>query len=251
MLNNGWPSLHWNQFDYYFHPGGSFFGTKTGARVEHVAYDYAHKEIWLINHSLSQKGSRTIEAELIDLNGQVLWSHNVTTDTETNSAKKVVDVDNMDKIKDVAFLRLQLTQGRKTLSRNVYWLGKQVDALNWANSTWYTTPVTDYVDYTALGTMKPANVTMRVGRVSGAPHLPGTKEWSVVLENHSEVAAFFISLNLVDAEGSDVTPVLWSDNYVTLWPHEKLTLTAAEWGSRGASIHVKGVNVKAVDVRLH
>jgi exo-1,4-beta-D-glucosaminidase len=71
------------------------------------------------------------------------------------------------------------------------------------------------------------------------------------MENRSEVPAFFISLNLVDAHGSDVTPVLWSDNYVTLWPHEKLTLTAGEWGSNGASIQVKGVNVKAMDVRLH
>ena len=30
MLNNAWPSLHWNQFDYYLHPGGSYFGTKVG-----------------------------------------------------------------------------------------------------------------------------------------------------------------------------------------------------------------------------
>jgi exo-1,4-beta-D-glucosaminidase len=27
MLNNAWPSLHWNQFDYYLHPAGSYFGT--------------------------------------------------------------------------------------------------------------------------------------------------------------------------------------------------------------------------------
>jgi exo-1,4-beta-D-glucosaminidase len=128
-----------------------------------------HKDIWLINHSLDQKGPRTIEVELIDLDGQVLSSRTATTDTVPNSSKKVVDVENIDKIKDVAFLRLRLTQGRKTLSRNVYWLGKQVDALNWANSTWYTTPVTDYVDYTALGNMKPADVTAQVGSVHGEP----------------------------------------------------------------------------------
>lgn len=125
MLNNGWPSLHWNQFDYYFHPNGAFFGTKTGARIEHIAYNYVHKDVWLINHSLDQNGRRTIEVDLIDLKGRVLLKRTVTIDTLPNSAKKVADIGNINKIKDVGFLRLRLLQGRKTLSRNIYWLGSQ------------------------------------------------------------------------------------------------------------------------------
>ncbi|KAL3953042.1 hypothetical protein ACCO45_012985 [Purpureocillium lilacinum] len=183
MLNNGWPSLHWNQFDYYLHPGGSYFGTKTGSRVEHVAYDYVHKEVWLINHSLNQKGRRSVEIELIDLEGRVLSSKTVNADTVVNGAKTIAAVDKVDEIKDVGFLRLKLTHGGKTLSRNVYWLGKQIDALNWANSTWYSTPVSDYVDYTALGGMKSADVAVKVSGKTGESR-------SVVLENRSKVPAF-------------------------------------------------------------
>lgn len=40
MLVNAWPSLHWNQFDNYLYPAGSYFGTKVGARLEHVSYNY-------------------------------------------------------------------------------------------------------------------------------------------------------------------------------------------------------------------
>lgn len=41
MLNNAWPSLHWNLFDYYLRPAGSYFGTKVAGRMEHVVFDYA------------------------------------------------------------------------------------------------------------------------------------------------------------------------------------------------------------------
>ncbi|KAJ6443456.1 glycosyl hydrolase [Purpureocillium lavendulum] len=253
MLNNGWPSLHWNQFDYYFHPGGSFFGTKTGARLEHVAYDYVHRDVWLINHSLDQQGRRSVEVELIDLDGRVLSTKTVHADTVANAPQKVADVDGLDKIKDVGLLRLRLTRGKgeaeggeggaTTLSRNVYWLGRRVDGLDWANSTWYSTPVSEYADYTALSRMERADVAVKVGGAGG-------KTRTVVLENRSSVPAFFVGLNLVDAQGDDVVPVLWSDNYVTLWPHEKLSLTVEDWGGRGAAIQAKGVNVEGMKVNL-
>ncbi|UNI15623.1 Exo-1,4-beta-D-glucosaminidase [Purpureocillium takamizusanense] len=246
MLNNGWPSLHWNQFDYYLHPGGSYFGTKTGSRVEHVAYDYVHKQVWLINHSLGQRGRRSVEIELIDLQGRVLSSKTVSAETAVNGAKTIAAVDKVvDGIKDVGFLRLRLMthDGKTTLSRNVYWLGKQVDALDWGNSTWYSTPVSDYVDYTALSGMKKADVAVKVGHEQ-------QQQRAVVLENRSGVPAFFVSLNLVDAQGEDVTPVGWSDNYVTLWPHETLSLTVDDWEGRGAAVRVKGVNVDAAEVKL-
>ena len=28
MLNNAWPSIHWNLYDYYLKPAGSYFGAK-------------------------------------------------------------------------------------------------------------------------------------------------------------------------------------------------------------------------------
>lgn len=56
---------------------------------------------------------------------------------------------------------------------------------------------------------------------------------TVTLENRSPVPAVFIRLNLVHqtrsatpghSKWAHVTPVKWSDNYVTLWPHEKMVL---------------------------
>lgn len=56
---------------------------------------------------------------------------------------------------------------------------------------------------------------------------------TVTLGNRSSFPAVFVRLNLVHQSRSatpghskwaHVTPVKWSDNYVTLWPHEKMVL---------------------------
>ena len=40
MLNNAWPSLHWNLFDWYLEPNGSTFGAKKANEPLHVQYSY-------------------------------------------------------------------------------------------------------------------------------------------------------------------------------------------------------------------
>jgi exo-1,4-beta-D-glucosaminidase len=250
MLNNAWPSLHWNQFDHYLRPAGSYFGTKTGSRFEHVAYDYFGQGIWLINHSLDRIGERTIEVELMDLEGNVLSTQTVLDSTKPNISRKIAKVEGLDQIKNVAFLRLKLSRGDKVISRNVYWLGTQIDELQWDNSTWYYTPVTSYVDYTALSDMKAADVSVTVSDAKCQPHTPDVKAKKVVLENNSDIPAFFVSLNLVDRDGADVVPVLWSDNYVTLWPYEKLSLTVGQWDEKAVAVEIKGVNVKADTTKI-
>ncbi|TQV96748.1 glycosyl hydrolase [Cordyceps javanica] len=275
MLNNAWPSLHWNQFDYYMRPAGSYFGSKTGARLEHVAYDPVGRGVWLINHSLDRRGARAVTADLVDMRGRTLSRQTLAASTEPNASRRIGTVRGLDAIEDVAFLRLTLSDnttntsssssssssssGRgKTLSRNVYWLarGGGVDELDWANSTWYHTPVTRYADYTALGAMEAAQVRVTVGSPStcGGVRTEGggvVRRRRVTLENTSGVPAFFVSLNLVDGAGADVTPVLWSDNYVTLWPNETLRLTVGQWDDdRAGAVEMKGFNVKAARVAL-
>ncbi|ATY64671.1 Glycoside hydrolase [Cordyceps militaris] len=250
MLNNAWPSLHWNQFDYYLRPAGSYFGTKTGARLEHVAYDHATHAVWLINHALDRRGARTVQADVVDARGKTLLARQtMTASTRPNASRKIGTVRGLDGFRDVVFLRLTLSRGRRVLSRNVYWLAPGVDVLDWNNSTWYHTPVAQYVDYTPLSRLLgPASVTVTVGAVAAAQE--GVAERAVTLENRSGVPAFFVSLNLVDAAGVDVLPVLWSDNYVTLWPKETLTLTVGQWDDRARAVEMKGFNVKAATVKF-
>ncbi|KAK7429099.1 hypothetical protein QQZ08_004314 [Neonectria magnoliae] len=247
MLNSAWPNLHWNQFDHYLHPAGSYFGSKVGLRQEHVAYDYVRKCVWIINHSLDREGPRKIKVELIDLNGHVLGSEvTLSVRTRPNTAKNAGKLSIITKIKDVAFLRLILVDEKETvLSRNVYWLGTSVDKLDWENSTWYHTPVTEFPDLSALRKMQKAKLTLKLVKCISSN---GTRV--LKLENTSSVPAFFIRLHLVDEHGSDVNPVIWSDNYVTLWPKEKMLLTVSYPENKLGRVEMSGGNIKPSEISL-
>ncbi|KAH7027588.1 family 2 glycoside hydrolase [Microdochium trichocladiopsis] len=266
MLNNAWPSLHWNLFDYYLRPAGSYFGAKVGARVEHVAYNYVDKTVHIINHSIDVEASRRVEIDVIGTDGKVLYNTSAVVNTEPNSSKQISSIANaLDAVSDVVFLRLVLKDDQgAVLSRNVYWLSPTIDTLDWDESTWYYTPVTEFADLKALTELEPADVTVTLdtapmpkrSTVSLHEQTPNQHQirdihdgtLTVVLENKSEVPAFFIRMNLVDAEGEDVLPVFWSDNYVTLWPHEKVELQVR--GDGAAAIQVSGGNVASRHILL-
>ncbi|EFQ96883.1 exo-beta-D-glucosaminidase [Nannizzia gypsea CBS 118893] len=239
MLNPAWPNLHWALFDYYLKPMASYFGTKTGARIEHAVFDYREKVVYLINHSLSRSGARSVTADLIDIDGKSM-GHSITkANTIPLRSQKLSNISGLDKVKDVAFLRLLLKDNTgKALSRNVYWLPQKEDVLDWGNSTWYHTPVTKYADLKSLSKLRKANVNVDVS-------IHGRKKLRVTLQNRSSHPAFFIRLSLLDkATGDEVTPVFWEDNYVTLWPHERLVLEVTYPRTNKVELEVSGYNVE-------
>lgn len=138
LLNSAWPNLHWNLFDYYLHPAGSFFGAKTGSRLEHAAYDYAHKTVSIINRFKDRQGPRTLELHVIDLDGVHVLNKTVPLVTKPNSSSTLLKVKELKKIKDMVLLRLVLKDSDQNsiLSRNVYWLSKKSDKLKWRKSNW-------------------------------------------------------------------------------------------------------------------
>ncbi|PGH08486.1 hypothetical protein AJ79_05975 [Helicocarpus griseus UAMH5409] len=247
MLNSAWPNMHWSLFDYYLKPIGSTLGAKVGTKVEHIAYDYNESALYIINHSLVNSGKRSIWIDVVDISGTSLAQDKHSADTQPNSSKKIVaNVPGIDKIRDVAFLKLELRdeEEQTLLSRNVYWLPKTLDVLDWDNSTWYHTPVTSYSDFTALENLAPASVKLSVQ--------PGGKGSAhITLENESDIPAFFMRLNAL-ASNTEFAPIFWSDNYVTLFPHEKMELSVESPGLRceGESnvvVEVAGFNVEKIN----
>jgi exo-1,4-beta-D-glucosaminidase len=247
MLNNAWPSLHWNQFDYYLHPAGAYFGTKIANRVEHVAFDYFNNFIWVINRSLEKSGPRSVHIELVDLKGQQIFRQIIHFSTEPNKSQNVGDISkSIEEIKDVAVLRLSLVDDDKDLllSRNTYWLSKQNDKVDWTSTTWYFADVKQSANYTALSKMDRATITLSFsgGGTSG--------KWKLVVKNTTPVPAVFVQLNLVDKNGDDVAPLVWSDNYFTLLPYEEIEVELVDWSTKGTIVEVKGKNIEASRAQL-
>ncbi|KAM5486502.1 putative exo-1,4-beta-D-glucosaminidase [Microsporum audouinii] len=249
MLNPAWPNLHWALFDYYLKPMASYFGTKTGTRVEHAVFDYQQQAVYLINHSLLKSGPRSVTVDLIDRDGKPMSHSVVKTNTIPLKSKKLSKVHGLDRNKDVAFLRLLLKDATdKVLSRNVYWLPQMEDVLDWDNSTWYHTPVTKYADMKSLNKLHKADVYVNIGR--GREVSPGRVKAHVTLRNKSSHPAFFMRLSLLDkAKEDEVTPVFWEDNYVTLWPNEELELYVIYARTGRIELEVSGYNVEKIIVR--
>ena len=116
--------------------------------------------------------------------------------TEPNTSKCVVRAPRIPRVNNVAFLRLVLNGADgDVLSRNVYWLLKSLDVLEWGHSSWYHTPVKPYADTTALQSLEATKVITIVAKVV-AQSMP------VTLENQSNFPTLFIRLSLVDGQAN-------------------------------------------------
>jgi exo-1,4-beta-D-glucosaminidase len=77
--------------------------------------------------------------------------------------------------------------------------------------------------------------------------------FSVTLENRGTTVAFFMRMTLRQTEGGPpLAPVFWDDNYLTLRPGARRTVTvsAALPSARGAAVvELEGVNVARVTAR--
>ena len=251
MLNNAWPSLHWNLFDYYLHPGGSYFGTKAAlGNLETAVFNYHSRDVYYTSRALSVTGSkvRHLSIEIIDLASTTVYQDLNTTyanlTAEANTSNLITHISALQNITSVVLLRLTLTSPAQPdpLSRNTYWLAPQTDTLEWDNSTWYHTPVSSFSNLTTLSTMTPAKIVVR------------GKGRSIQIENTSDVPAVFIRLNLVDEKGEDVVPVVWETNYFTLWPRESYDVAVdagAEWDVGDLRVVADGRNVERRMVRLN
>lgn len=120
----------------------------------------------------------------------------------------------------------------------------------------YYTPVRKYADYTSVNEIQPADVSISATMDNG-----NRRSVTVTLENRSAFPAVFIRLNLVhqnkDAtpghfKWAHVTPVKWSDNYVTLWPHEKMNLSVevVDGAENPHMLLVHGKNVHETEIPI-
>lgn len=192
----------------------------------------------------SAKSTRAVDISIIDLSGETIVEDRSTALTSPNGSRRLKHIDALDNITEVVLLRMNLgtTGSADLLSRNVYWVAPQIDALDWDNSTWYHTPVTSFSDFTALEKMEDAAIVVR------------GKGKSIQLENTSDVPAVFIRLNLVDAQGKDVVPVIWETNYITLWPRESYDIAVSTDSGLSVDdlrVEIEGRNVKGRTVRLN
>ena len=249
MLNNAWPSLHWHLYDYYLNPAGAYFGAKKANEPLHIQYSYDTRAVVLVNQTLTGQHALNASVRVRDLDGSVRYDkHFEAIELAGNRALQLTTLPQLAGLSSTYFVELSLEGAHKQLiSRNVYWLSTRPDQLDWEHSNWYLTPVSQYADLTALQSLPAA-----MSEVYASTRREGNDDVTTVtlsVPGSAKTVALFQHLS-IRRHGDSVAPILWSDNDVTLWPGQSLTLTAryAAQGSTMPMVQVSGWNVSKHDV---
>ncbi|NII10172.1 glycoside hydrolase family 2 [Oleiagrimonas sp. C23AA] len=246
MLNNAWPSLHWHLYDYFMNPGGAYFGAQKANEPVHIQYAYDTGAIVLVNQTRTAEQGLRARIRVRNLDGSVRYQRQLAhLDLAASQVRQVATVPALKGLSRTYFVELELTGANgRPVSRNVYWLSTRADTLDWAHSNWYTTPLRQYADLSALQSLPVATsqVHATLRRANGEQVIRVT----LTVPRSSKAVALFQHVAIRRAaDGALALPILWNHNDVTLWPGESVTLTARYGGPAMAApvVEVDGWNV--------
>jgi exo-1,4-beta-D-glucosaminidase len=243
MLNNAWPSLIWHLYDWYLRPGGGYFGTKKACEPLHVQYSYDDRSVVVVNSLDRAFTGHKVTARVYTLSLKERFAKTAPVTIAADGVARVFTIPALRGLSDAYFLRLSLKDSAgKLVSDNFYWLSTKPDVSDWSKTNGRYTPIQSYADFTALARLPRTSVTLRSrSEVVGADEVE-----RITVQNTGKALAFFLRVS-VEADGRDVAPVIWSDNYMSLMPAERRELTATvhrrDLRGAAAKVRVSGWNV--------
>jgi exo-1,4-beta-D-glucosaminidase len=234
MLNSGWTSLHWQLFDAYLDQNGAYYGAKKANEPLHIQYSYDTKSVVVVNSDHAAAANLTASVQLYNVDGTQKFSRRKAGLSVAGDGAKAtaLTIGQVSGLSPTYLAKLVLTDAAgKEVSRNVYWLSTKPDTIDWANNDWYYAPTTSYADLSGLNNLPAATIGATVSSAGpgySVPNADGTTTTTVKLTNTTagKAPAFAVDAHVVGADGTPVLPVRWTDNQVSLWPGESVTLTA-------------------------
>jgi exo-1,4-beta-D-glucosaminidase len=246
MLNNAWPSMIWHLYDYYLDTGGGFFGAKKALEPIHVQYSYDDHSVYVVNSTYSPTPELFVTAKVFDSNLKELTSKKTSLTVEADAPKQALSLPNSIFSKDgVYFVQLELKNKQgEIVSRNFYWVPAKLTTWDWSKTEYTYTPAIEEENMQALRSLPQAKLDAKATRT-----LSGV---AVTLHNPSKNLAFQVAVAAQKGNGEDITPALWSDNYVELMPGESLTLngTIPESLVAQTSVVISGWNISRIVLPL-
>jgi exo-1,4-beta-D-glucosaminidase len=232
MLNNHWPSFFGHLFDYYFKQGGGYFGAKKGLQPVSVVWDYyatndrSKAHIYAVNQQAEPLNNVSVSVRFYNLDGvQKHLSEAKNLNVPANSSLEALTVARVPGLSSVYFVRCQMTDATgKVLAENVYWESPTGDDLGPAsNDSQFQAKWARLEDMTALNTMPSARVAI-AGTYEQAN---GETRAHIRISNDSKHVAFFVRAEITgNADGPEILPIRYDDNYITVFPHESRTIEA-------------------------
>ena len=223
---NPWTALRGQMYDCYLDPNGGLFGLHHANEPLHVMCNPADGMLMVVNNTFRPCHDLMVQARTYDGAGRDSLVFQWFVDVSPSCVQKIDTITRFVKTgfrAEGGFLNLRLLDAsRRALSGNLYWFPD-------SNG-----------QYTALQHMADARVRAHARRAGD--------RIEVTIENPAGgPLAFFLRLSLVSASTHKrILPVFTSDNYVSVLPGERQTISiepARPGGSDTPLVSVKGWNV--------
>ncbi len=243
MYNSAWPKLWWQLFDYYLMPNGAFYGTKKACEPLHLIYNYANKNIILANLSYNDYIDLKAKVTVYNLDLKKVFSKEYSLSINQDENKSVCSLNELTGLSTTYFVDLRLSDKTgKEVSNNFYCLSTKEDVLDYQNNEWYVTPTKEHGDLTLLNNLPEAKVTAKDSYSLKDDKMIVTIE----INNTSPELALLVNLNLRDKKSGDsILPIFLDDNYFSLLPDEKRTITGwFNYKDQKPYVEVSGWNIK-------
>jgi exo-1,4-beta-D-glucosaminidase len=244
MFNKGWFSLHWQLFDFFYRPGPAYFATKKADEITHIAWDYGglnggQGTVYVTNDDYNTHSGLTATVDVLNFNLSSAYHNTFAVTAGPASSTAVVKLPTIANLSTTYFINLRLTDSsNNVVSRNFYWYSTTADAVKNA-CKWYYCGASKSANMTSLATLPMITVTHTDS--------VGANAVNTTLTNSNSSLAFLVRARVLDNAGTELLPVWWTDNYITLLPGESRTLTASYFNNAappsGATVHLDGFNI--------
>jgi exo-1,4-beta-D-glucosaminidase len=257
MMNNPWPSFFGHLFDDYFKQDGGFFGAKKGLRPLNVVWDYyatgdrSQAKLYVVNQTSEARNNLKVALEFFNLDGSRHYFTQIGGfSIAPNSSHEAMTVPRVPNLAPTHLVRAALmTATGEVLAENVYWESTTDDDLGDAkNDEQFKTNLAKWADMSALNTMPRSDLDVSA-QVSDSN---GQKQVTITLANPANRVAFFVRAEVTrGADGNEILPITYNDNYITVFPHETRTIVARFDDTRSGpaparlppALRVEGYNV--------
>ncbi|MCA9436882.1 MAG: hypothetical protein KC978_13945, partial [Candidatus Omnitrophica bacterium] len=222
-----WPAaMTWQYVDWYLNVGGAYYGAKKACEPIHIQYSYDDDSIYVVNSLYQDYKDLIASIRILDFDLKEKFSKESTVSVGPDGKTKVTVLKWPEGLSETFFLDLRLSDSEgEILSRNFYWLSPTKDVVKEKNRSWqnFTMTMESTPNFTPLEELPPVELETDASYES-----VGDEQIAIVrVKNPSDHLAFGVRLSITKGEGGEeVLPCYWEDNYLSLLPGEKRTLSA-------------------------
>lgn len=233
-------------WDWSLEPTAALYAAANACEPRHPQFDFLKNTVSVVNDFPQAFANFTVEAEVYDIRSRKVWKKQAKVNLPGDGvANDVFTIDFPDDISPVHFIKLRLKdEAGHEVGSNFYWRSTN----KYAGAKTLTGPTT--AGFESIKNLGAARVAMKYkARKTGEKHFI-----DVELRNTGRTIAFFAQLQWLDADGKPVRPSFYTDNFFSMLPGERRTVTIETDGKHlsagNYSLILKGYNILPIERRI-